>query len=194
MKLLPAVLALVLGACCAPRLELEDLPPDPGVYLELRKTDDDPDPPAEWEVDVRLYLKGSSLDTLVQVIHLEYVNTAGQRVPYATVVEAFKLEDGRDRPCRVDRHHSSMHDYRWMELYPARVEGANWSEDGFAMLTENELGTRTTTGAWFNAEHVAKHGVAGRVSFADRRNVTIWAIDATGEKTRVLIDPANRAK
>lgn len=185
------VLLLVLSGCCAPRHELEDLPPDPGVYLELRKTDDRPG--REYEVDVRFYLKGSTLDTIVQVIHLEVPNPSGGRTYLGSVVEAFKLDNGREQPCRVDRHWSLLGEYRWMEVYPAVVEGATWSEHHFAMLEENELGTRTTA-TWFNADHVSEHGIRGRVAFADRRNVTIWSIDATGDAVKVYIPPEKLAK
>lgn len=187
--------ALLLAGCCGlpPRLELSDLPHREGVYLELLDVDEDPEPPDDWSADVRIYEK-TAYDVVIQVIHLEVDDGLGGRTPAGTVVEAFKLDDGRQAHCHYDGHDSEYRQYRWMELYPGRVSGAHWSPAGFAMLASNELGVPTDTGSSFNSDHVAKYGISGTVTQADRSKGCIWILDALQKPPKVSIPAAARAK
>lgn len=180
MKLCSLILLLVLSGCCAPRLELDELPDNQPVSIELLDQET-PSSDGIFRVRVRFYER-TEYQGLLQELDL------GNGL---YLVEYFRMDDGRMEMCHKDVHFSEKgtKELRKMKLYPANVEGVDY-RGSFAMLPENMDGSvRTTTGANFNKDYRKNHAVKGRVVSAALDLAVHWSIKYDHGELTVTIPP-----
>ena len=95
----------------------------------------------------------------------------------AFCVECFRLTDGR---YTVDHHFSAWPQRRVMAVYPGEVEGADFTQGGFAMLEQNAEGRRTIVARDFNEDYRRCHKIQGRVVRADTAKAIYWTLSFDG--------------
>lgn len=173
------ILALLLASCCLSRPALEDLPRGV-VSMDVRVVEDPPDG-RDWEVRARFY-STTGHPCVVQIVDVGPGDF--------TVVEAFRLDDGLQEPCTADIHWAVDRELRQCTVYPAVVTGADWDENGFAMLPEGAHGELNTAPAWFNEDYQAAHDVRGTVTQADRSAGFVWQINAYNKQPPRVYVPA----
>lgn len=178
--LLIVVIALLAAGCCAPRLDWADIPEDQPVSIEFL---DQQVPSGDWIYRVRVrFYERTEYEGLIQEIHFSDGNT---------LVEYFRMDDGRMEVCHKDVHTRIGMDYevREMIVYPANVEGVDY-RGTFAMLPENMDGSvRTTTGTNFNKDYRKNHAVKGRVVSAALDLAVHWSIEYNHGELTVTIPP-----
>lgn len=185
MKLLPIILLLMLSGCCVPRMELDELPDNQPVSIELLDQEA-PSSDGIFRVRVRFYERTEYLGLLQE---LDLGN--GQ-----TLVEYFRTDDGRMGVCHKDVHFTKQGDFevRLMKIYPADVAGVDY-RSGFAMLPQNMDGSvRTNTGPNFNADYLKDHQVRGRVVRCDQERTAHWKIEYKNGKLSISIPEEFRAR
>ena len=185
MKYVPLILLFLLSGCCFPRMELDELPDNQPVSVELLDQEA-PSSDGVFRVRVRFYER-TEYQGLMQELDLGN----GQ-----TLVEYFRMPDGRMDVCHKDVHFSEQGEFevRRMTIYPADVAGVDYSSN-FAMLPQNMNGTvRTTTGPNFNADYLKNHQVRGRVVRCDQNRSAHWKIEYDHGKLVVTIPEEHRAR
>lgn len=185
MKLCSLILLLVLSGCCAPRLELDELPDNQPVSIELLDQET-PSSDGIFRVRVRFYER-TEYQGLLQELDL------GNGL---YLVEYFRMDDGRMEMCHKDVHFSEKgtKELRKMKLYPADVAGVDYRRN-FAMLPQNMDGSvRTTTGPNFNAGYLKNHQVRGRVVRCDQTRSAHWKIEYDNGKLVVTIPEEFQAR
>lgn len=180
-------LALIFAGCCS--LPRPPLPvPDEGASVQIA-VDKSEASMKRFSVKLEFYEWEDEYDCLVQEIFLP----GG-----STLVEVFKMENGRFLRCRID-HHRMEYDEdflgvytRRMFLYPANVEGVDWRRN-FAHLPENRDGSvRTTVGPGFNESYQEDHETRGRIVNDDRANGFWWTLEWQNGEVEVQIPEEHR--
>lgn len=185
MKLCSILLLLLLSGCCVPRMELDELPDNQPVSIELLDQEA-PSSDGIFRVRVRFYER-TEYQGLLQELDLGH----GQ-----TLVEYFRMVDGRMEMCHKDVHFSERGSFeiRKMRIYPADVAGVDYS-NSFAMLPQNMDGSvRTNTGPNFNASYLKNHQVRGRVVRCDPARSAYWKIEYDNGKLVVTIPEEFQAR
>lgn len=138
-------------------------------------------PNAEWGAARFLFNEQTDYPHVVTELHLE----GGYKL-----VECWKTR--YDGWTSTDFHWGlDDGDVRYCFSYPARVENAAWSANGFAQLRQNKDGSlKTTIGDQFNAEYQRKNPTwnrQGTVVEEDRASGVHWRIKRVGKLYEITI-------
>ena len=177
---------VLVGCCFAPMAPIEQPDESPSVQMAVESSTADF---TEFSVKLKFYEWLGDFDCLVQEVFLP-----GGKV----LVEVFMMENGQFLRCRIDHHRAEYEApfhgvyVRRMFLYPANVEGVDWSRN-FAHLPENKDGSVVTSiGSTFNEDYQKEHKTIGRVVDEDRSKGFWWGIEWTAGKVTVDIPEAHR--